>query len=78
MSSSADQWAELMSQNERVVQPGETALRRADMTATATRMQWAELASQSERLADISDPLIGLASSSRSAPVMRLVARSAA
>jgi hypothetical protein len=78
MSCSEDKWAGLTSRDERVARPDEPTLRLTDMTAAPARTQWDELASQSERLADASDPLIGLASSSRSMPVMRLVAPGAA
>jgi hypothetical protein len=69
-------WADLSSQNERLVQPAERELGPADI-ATEARPQWAELTSQSERLADSSDPLVGLVSSSRATLGMRRVASAA-
>ncbi|HYK27146.1 MAG TPA: hypothetical protein VEV61_04190 [Streptosporangiaceae bacterium] len=76
MSSSGTKWAELSSQHERLAQPAERELDSAK-TSLDARSQWAELASQSERLVDRSDPLVGLASSSRSTLGMRRVASAA-
>lgn len=78
MPGSEGRWAELSSQHERCVQPGEQAGDNHGGASTAARSQWAELASQSERLLDKSDPLFRLASSSHTKPGMRLVARTAA
>ena len=50
MSSSDARWAELASQNERVIQAGEPGCCSTDHAGTSARTQWAELASQSERL----------------------------
>jgi hypothetical protein len=77
MSSGDADWAELASQNERVIQLGDQAIDPAEMAPDAARAQWAELASQSERLADTSDPLFGLASSSHAGSGMRPVAGAA-
>jgi hypothetical protein len=74
MSSSDGRWAELSSQNERVVHSGFSS---TDDVSTAALTQWAELASQSERLVGTGDPLFGLASSRRNATGMRLVASAA-
>ena len=66
MSSSDGRWAELSSQNERIIQAGE--LGRASRRIRPARLpgpQWAELASQSERLVGDADPLFRLASSRR-------------
>jgi hypothetical protein len=74
MSSSDARWAELSSQNERVMAAGESGCGSTDHASTAARTQWAELASQSERLAGATDPLFRLASSSHNVTGMRLVA----
>jgi hypothetical protein len=74
MSSSGGRWAELSSQNERVIQAGFGS---TDDVSTVARTQWGELASQSERLVGAGDPLFGLASSRRDATGMRLVASAA-
>jgi hypothetical protein len=74
MSSSDGRWAELSSQNERVIQAGFGSM---DDLTTAALTPWAELASQSERLVDAGDPLFRLASSRRDATGMRLVAGAA-
>jgi hypothetical protein len=74
MSSSDGRWAELSSQNERVIQGGFGS---TDNVSTAALTQWAELASQSERLVGNADPLFGLASSRRDGTGMRLVAGAA-
>jgi hypothetical protein len=77
MSSSDGTWAELSSQNERIIPAGVSGYGSADEANTAARTQWAELASQSERLAGDADPLFGLASSGHTATGMRLVAGAA-
>jgi hypothetical protein len=74
MSSSDGRWAELSSQNERVIQAGSGT---TDNVSRAALTQWAELASQSERLVGAGDPLFGLASSRRDDTGMRLVASAA-
>jgi hypothetical protein len=74
MSSSGGRWAELSSQNERVIQ---ARCNSTDAVNTAALNQWAELASQSERLVNAGDPLFQLASSSRDGTGMRLVASAA-
>lgn len=77
MSGNDGMWADLSSQNERIVQAGEPATSSTNATGTAALARWAELASQSERLIDISDPMFRLASSGPAAPGMRLVASAA-
>jgi hypothetical protein len=74
MSSSDGRWAELSSQNERIIQAGFGS---TDEVDTAAITQWSELASQSERLVSADDPLFQLASSRRDETVMRLVASAA-
>ena len=74
MSSSDGRWAELSSQNERIIQAGCGST--GDLSAAALT-QWAELASQSERLVSAGDPLFRLASSRRDETGMRLVAGAA-
>jgi hypothetical protein len=77
MSSSDGRWAELSSQNERIIPAGVSGYGSTDNASTAARTQWAELASQSERLVDDADPLFRLASSSHTVTGMRLVAGAA-
>jgi hypothetical protein len=87
MLSNDSRWAELTSQNERVIQLGELGSGSADHASVTARSRWAELASQRERLVDMSDPLFWLASprhgvsastvSASSASGMRLVAGAA-
>jgi hypothetical protein len=79
MSGSNARWADLSSQNERVVQLSEPA---AGCHSGPARSRWAALASQGERLADITDLEFQLAgsnhaSSGHSGPGMRLVAGAA-
>lgn len=74
MSSSDGRWAELSSQNERVIQAGCSP---TDDLSTTAKPQWAELASQSERLVSAGDPSSRLASSRRDATGMRKVASAA-
>jgi len=74
MSSSDGRWAELSSENERIIQAG---LSSTDDASTAAIPQWAELASQSERLVGASDPSFELASSRPGETGMRLVASAA-
>jgi hypothetical protein len=71
MPSGADRWAELSSQNERVVQPGDT-----EGTAGG-RSGWAELASQRERVVDTADPMFRRAEAYHGPTGMRLVAGAA-
>jgi hypothetical protein len=77
MSGNDGMWADLSSQNERVVQVGEPAASSTKLTSTAASARWAELASQGERLIDDSDPLFRLASSGHTSPGMRKVASAA-
>jgi hypothetical protein len=74
MSSSDGRWAELSSQNERVI-PASGISTANESTAALT--QWTELASQSERLVGAGDPLFRLASSRQDGAQMRLVASAA-
>jgi hypothetical protein len=74
MSSSDGRWAELSSQNERIIQ---ARVGSTDDVSTTAITQWSELASQSERLVSADDPLFQLASSRRDETVMRLVASAA-
>jgi hypothetical protein len=73
MSSSGSRWDELSSQNERIIQAGESACGPSDQVSLAARTQWSELASQGERLAGDADPLFRLASSRRGITAPRLV-----
>jgi len=68
MSRSDDRWADLSSQNERVVQLSETAVSSAGCHSGAARSHWAALASQRERLVDLTDPEFQLASSGEAIP----------
>ncbi len=77
MSSSDGRWTELASQNERIVQAGESACSPTDHADATARTQWAELASQRERLAADTDPLFRLASSRHGITALRLVAGAA-
>jgi hypothetical protein len=77
MSSSDGRWTELASQNERIIQAGESACSPSDQVSTAARTQWSELASQGERLAGDADPLFRLASSRHGITALRLVAGAA-
>ena len=71
MPSGDGRWAELSSQNERVIRPG-------DPEAGSARGQarWAELDSSGERLAEVADRPSG-AAASRGTTGMRLVAGAA-
>jgi hypothetical protein len=64
MPGSDDRWADLSSQNERVVQLSESAAGSAGCPSGAARSRWAALASQRERLVDTTDPEFQLAGSS--------------
>jgi hypothetical protein len=66
MSRSSEGWDSLASHHERLLRAADLYLRQVDGQQDATSpTRWAELASQHERLANESDPLSGLASSSR-------------
>ena len=77
MSGRDGRWADLSSQNERVVQLNESTADSAGRLSGASRSQWAALASQRERLVDTTDPDFRLASSGHAKPGMRLVAGAA-
>jgi hypothetical protein len=77
MSVTDDRWADLSSQNERVVQLTESAASSAGCLGGAAQSRWAALASQRERLVDNSDPEFERASSRLAATGMRLVAGAA-
>jgi len=82
MSRRDDRWADLSSQNERVVRLSEPAASSAGCHSGVARPQWAALASQRERLVDDTDPEFLLAvssdpSSSHASSGMRLVAGAA-
>jgi hypothetical protein len=77
MSGRDDRWADLSSQNERVVQLNESTAGSAGCLSGAARSQWAALASQRERLVDTTDPEFTLASSGHASAGMRLVAGAA-
>jgi hypothetical protein len=77
MSVSDSRWADLSSQNERVVQLSEPAASSAGRLGGAAQSRWAALASQRERLVDNSDPEFQLAGSSLASTGMRLVAGAA-
>ncbi|HUC26454.1 MAG TPA: hypothetical protein VMA73_27435 [Streptosporangiaceae bacterium] len=79
MSGRDDRWADLSSQNERVVRLTEST---ASSHSGAARSEWAALASQRERLVDTTDPEFRLAGSSHASSRhvstdMRLVAGAA-
>jgi len=82
MSGNVDRWADLSSQNERVVQLTESTTASAGCPSGAPRSRWAALASQRERLVDNTDPEFQLArtshaSSGHASTGMRLVAGAA-
>ena len=77
MSSSGSRWDELSSQNERIIQAGESACGPSDQVSLAARTQWSELASQGERLAADSDALLWTANPRHQVTGMRLVAGAA-
>ena len=68
MPSGDGRWAELSSQNERVIRPGDPEASSAQVQA-----RWAELASSGERLVDAADPQCAVAAS-RGTAGLRLVA----
>ena len=63
MSGSDDRWADLTSQNERVVHLSESTAGSAGCPSGTARSRWADLASQRERLVDTTDPEFLLAAS---------------
>jgi hypothetical protein len=69
MPSGDGRWAELSSQNERVIRPGDP-----EASSAGARARWAELDSSGERLVD--EPLSAVAAS-RGSTSMRLVAGAA-
>ena len=75
MPSGADRWAELSSQNERVVQLGDPDY--DSPNPAGGRFGWAELASQRERVVDASDPMFRRALAYHGPAGMRLVAGAA-
>jgi hypothetical protein len=75
MPSGADRWAELSSQNERVVQPGDPE--RCSERPAGPGSGWAELASQRERVIDAADPMFRRADAYHGPAGMRLVAGAA-
>jgi hypothetical protein len=82
MSGSDGRWADLSSQNERVIQLSESMAGSAGCPSGAAQPQWAALASQRERLVDTADPEFQLtgsshASSDHAFTGMRLVAGAA-
>jgi hypothetical protein len=78
MSSISGNWAELASNNERLLRAADTQLGTADANpGTAEPARWAELASQRERLVGDADPLFGLASSPQPPAGYRLAASAA-
>jgi hypothetical protein len=82
MAGSGDSWADLSSQNERVIQLSESTAGSGGCPGGAARSRWAALASQRERLVDNTDPEFQLADSSHArsghtSSGMRLVAGAA-
>jgi hypothetical protein len=78
MSIFSGDWAELASQNERLLPAADARPRQAsDDPGSPASTRWAELASQRERLVELSDPLYRLASSHRHPSDFRLAASSA-
>ncbi|HXZ65140.1 MAG TPA: hypothetical protein VEH05_10425 [Streptosporangiaceae bacterium] len=75
MPSGADRWAELSSQNERVVRQGDEEPNSARPAGAGSG--WAELASQTERVVDASDPLFRRPEAYHGPAGMRLVAGAA-
>jgi hypothetical protein len=71
MPSGDGRWAELSSQNERVIRPGDP-----DAGSDRVQARWAELASSGERLVDTVDPQ-PQAAQRRGVTAMRLVASAA-
>jgi hypothetical protein len=75
MPSGADRWAELSSQNERVVTPGEAE--HDSPFAAGARSGWDDLASQRERVVDVADPMFRRDQAYHGPAGMRLVAGAA-
>jgi hypothetical protein len=75
MPSSADRWAELSSQNERVVQSTDPEV--SAQRAAEGRSGWVELASQRERVVEAGDPMFRPAEAYHGPAGMRLVAGAA-
>jgi hypothetical protein len=68
MSGRDGRWADLSSQNERVVKLNESTASSAGCHSRAARPEWAALASQRERLVDATDPEFRLVGSSHASP----------
>ncbi len=77
MSSISGTWAELASQNERLLRAADTQLGQVDDPETTESARWAELASQRERVIGHSDPLSRLANSAQLPSGFRLAASAA-
>jgi hypothetical protein len=78
MSIISGNWADLASQNERLLRAADTRLGQAnDGPETTESARWTELASQRERLIAHSDPLYRLASSPQPPSGFRLAASAA-
>ncbi len=75
MPSGADRWAELSSQNERVVAPGDAE--HSSRGAGGARSGWDDLASQRERVVDVADPMFRRDQAYHGRAGMRLVAGAA-
>jgi hypothetical protein len=75
MASGADRWAELSSQNERVVQAGDSES--GVECPAGARSGWDELASQGERVVDAADPMFRRAEAYHGPAGLRLVASAA-
>jgi hypothetical protein len=75
MPSGADRWAELSSQNERVVTPGDAE--HGPTGAAGARSGWDDLASQRERVVDVADPMFRRDQAYHGRAGMRLVAGAA-
>lgn len=71
----ADRWAELSSQNERVVMSGDAD--HGSPFAAGTRSGWDDLASQRERVVDVADPMFRRDQAYHGPAGMRLVAGAA-
>jgi hypothetical protein len=74
MPSGADRWAELSSQNERVVQAGDSE---HSSSSGGARSGWDDLASQRERVVDVADPMFRRDQAYHGPAGMRLVAGAA-
>jgi hypothetical protein len=71
----ADRWAELSSQNERVVAPGDAE--DGSPCAGGASPGWDDLASQRERVVDVADPMFRRDQAYHGRAGMRLVAGAA-